>query len=112
MPRWKLLAGRAGEELMAMTNAPAFRKNILRFLCTDRLEFLAATETEWMRNLRWLDRSGLALPLAARFEALRPGARVPSAVRAALRSRLGDNQLRMDRLLEFFQETVRALDSS
>ena len=69
-------------------------------------------ETEWMRNLRWLDRSGLALPLAARLEALRPGARVPSAVRAALRSRLGNNQRRMDRMLEYFQETVRALDGS
>jgi len=95
-----------------MTDAPTLRKNIVRFLCTDRLEFLDAKETEWMRNLRWLDRSGLALPLAARLEALRPGARVPSAVRAALRSRLRNNQRRMDRMLEYFQETVRALDSS
>lgn len=95
-----------------MMYAPTFRKNIVRFLCTDRLEFLDARETEWKRNLRWLDRSGLALPLAARFEALRPGTRVPSAVRAALRSRLGDNQRRMDRMLEFFQETIRALDNS
>jgi Uncharacterised nucleotidyltransferase len=95
-----------------MKNAPVLRKNIVRFLCTDRLEFLDARETEWMKNLRWLDRSGLALPLAARFEALRPGARVPLAVRAALRSRLRDNQTRMERMLEFFRETVRALDGS
>ena len=95
-----------------MTSTADFRKSIVRFLCTDQLGFLDAREAEWMRNLRWLDRSGLALPLAARFEALRPGAQVPCAVRTALRSRLADNQKRMERMLEFFQEAVRALDSS
>jgi len=88
------------------------RKKIVRFLCTDRLEQLDASETEWMKNLRWLDRSGLALPLAARFEALRPGARIPSVVRSALRSRLADNQRRMERMLEYFQEAVQVLDGS
>ena len=95
-----------------MTDALLLRKNVVRFLCTDRLEFLDATEAEWMKNLRWLDRSGLALPLAARFEALQPGTAVPSAVRSALRSRLADNQKRMERMLEFFQEAIQALESS
>lgn len=95
-----------------MMDAPALRKDIVRFLCTDRLEFLDAKETEWMRNLRWLDRSGLALPLAARFEALSPGARVPPAVRSALRSRLRDNQKRMERMLDYLHEAVEALNSS
>ena len=93
-----------------MTATADFRKSIVQFLCTDQLGFLDATEAEWTRNLRWLDRSGLALPLAARFEALRPRAQVPCAVRTALRSRLSDNQKRMVRMLEFFQEAVRALD--
>jgi len=95
-----------------MTDALVLRRKIVQFLCTDRLEYLNASETEWMRNLPWLDRSGLALPLAARFEALRPGARVPSAVRSALRSRLADNQRRMERMLEYFQEAVRVLEGS
>jgi hypothetical protein len=94
-----------------MTDALSLRKNVVRFLCTDRLEVLDAAEAEWMRNLPWLDRSGLALPLAARFEALQPGAQVPSAVRAALRMRLGDNQRRMERMLKYFEEAVQVLDN-
>src|ERR1700739_2055558 len=94
-----------------MTDALSLRKNVVRFLCTDRLEVLDAAEAEWMRNLPWLDRSGLALPLAARFEALQPGAQVPSALRAALRMRLGDNQRRMGRMLKYFEEAVQVLDN-
>lgn len=95
-----------------MTHPPMLRRKVVRFLCTDRLEDVDAQETEWMRNLRWLDRSGLALPLAARFEALRPGSRLPAAVRAALRKRLADNQRRMERMLEYFQEAVQVLNDA
>ena len=95
-----------------MTDTLAFRKSVVRFLGTDRLEGLQAPETDWIRNMRWLDRSGLALPLAARFEALQPGSAIPSSVRGALRSRLADNQKRMEQMLQYFQEVVQALDAS
>src|SRR5271157_1594836 len=86
------------------------RNMVVRFLRTDRLElFEGAKEKDWRANLRWLDRSGLALPLAARFEALQPGVAVPGGIRAALQSRLLDNHTRMERLLGFFQEVNQAL---
>ena len=89
------------------------RKMVVRFLRTDRLElFEGAKEEDWRKNLRWLDRSGLALPLAARFEALQPGVAVPGGIRTALHSRLLDNQKRMERMLGFFQEATRALAAS
>ncbi|HZD47724.1 MAG TPA: nucleotidyltransferase family protein, partial [Silvibacterium sp.] len=93
-----------------MTEVVRLRQMILRFLATDSLELLAGAEEDvWRRTLRWLDRSGLALPLAARLEALPPSACVPAGVRTALKSRLLDNQKRMERMLEFFRETTRAL---
>jgi len=96
-----------------MANPFLFRKMVVRFLRTDRLELLEeAKEKDWSNNLRWLDRSGLALPLAARFEALRPGMAVPGGVRAALQSRLLDNQRRMERMLGFFEEPTRSLAAS
>jgi len=86
------------------------RKMVVRFLGTDRLElFDGVKEKDWRRNLRWLDRSGLALPLAARFEALQPGTAVPGGIRAALQSRLMDNQKRMERMLGFFHQANQAL---
>jgi hypothetical protein len=96
-----------------MTDPFLLRKMVVRFLRTDRLElFEEAKEKDWRNNLRWLDRSGLALPLAARFEALRPGVALPDGIRAALQSRLLDNQRRMERMLGFFEETTRALTVS
>src|SRR5271170_7828506 len=89
------------------------RKMVVRFLRTDRLALLEeAKEKDWSNNLQWLDRSGLALPLAARFEALRPGVAVPGGVRAALQLRLRDNQKRMERMLGFFEDATRALAAS
>lgn len=91
----------------------ALRRKILRFLVSDSLElFLGIDEETWRRNFLWLDRSGLALPLAARFEARRPGSVVPASVSAALQSRLRDNHRRMERMLEFMHETTRALNAA
>lgn len=89
------------------------RQLVLRFLATNSLDLFTGIDPDvWEKNLRWLDRSGLALPLAERFEALRPGAQVPVGVRAALQSRLLDNQKRMQRMLEFLQETTQALNAA
>ena len=91
----------------------ALRHLVLYFLATDSLDiFNGVDEEAWRKNLRWLDRSGLALPLAARFEALRPGHRVPANVRVALQSRLHDNHRRMERMLESFEQTTRTLSAA
>ena len=96
-------------EQFLMTDTLLLRQRAVRFLVTDDLDLLRADETDWIRNLRWLDHSGLALPIAARFDVLQPGAAVSSAVRAALRSRLADNQKRMARMLDFLHEAVQEL---
>jgi hypothetical protein len=96
-----------------MSDRLVFRKTIVDFLRTDDMDlFEGRNEEEWRKNLRWLDRSGLALSLAARFEALQSGAAVPSGVRTTLHTRLLDNQSRMQRMLEFFQEANQALAAS
>lgn len=96
-----------------MNELLTLRQKILRFLVSDSLElFLGIDEDTWRRNFRWLDRSGLALSLAARFEARRPGSVVPVNVSAALQSRLRDNHMRMERMLEFMQETTRLLNAA
>ena len=96
-----------------MTELFAHRQKILRFLTTDSLAlFTGVSEETWQRNLRWLDRSGLALPLAARFEALRPGATVPARVRAELQRRLLDNHSRMERMLAFLHDATQALNAA
>lgn len=95
-----------------MTELFTLRRAVLRFLATNSLDFFIGLKEEaWQQNLRWLDRSGLALPLAARFEALRPTPGVSERVRTVLRSRLQDNQQRMERMLDFFRETTRALNA-
>ena len=94
-----------------MTDLLTLRQIVLRFLATNSLELFEDIDRDiWERNLRWLDRSGLALPLAARFEVLRPGPRVPMEVRLALHSRLLDNQNRMERMLKFLHEATHALN--
>jgi Uncharacterised nucleotidyltransferase len=91
----------------------SFRETALRFLTTDSLELLRGFDEEaWERNLRWLDRSGLALPLAARLAGRWSDSAVPDSIRAALQSRLLDNQKRMERMLEFFDQVVSALSAA
>jgi Uncharacterised nucleotidyltransferase len=95
-----------------MTDSLRFRKMIVRLLIDTRIDHRAESEEEWRRNLRWLDRSGLALPLAARLKSLKAGSVVPIEIVTALKSRLADNQKRMQRMIGFFQEAVQALDAS
>lgn len=95
-----------------MKGVHELRSKIVRFLGTNRLELLDASEQDWTRNLRWLDRSGVALLLAARLEVLPPETGVPSGIRRALHTRLADNYRRMERMLEFFQGAVQALDAA
>lgn len=96
-----------------MTGLLALRRVVLRFLATDSVEFFTGVgEETWQRNLPWLDRSGLALPLAARFEALRPGTRVAAGGRAALQARLRDNHRRMERMLAFLHDATRSLNAA
>lgn len=90
-----------------------FRQRVLHFLKSDSHEFLTEVDEErWKRNMRWLDRSGLALPLATRLEALRSVTMVPASIRAELQSRLRDNQKRMERMLAYFGETSHALETA
>ncbi len=96
-----------------MNKLLTFRETTLRFLTTDSLELLRGFDEEaWGRNLRWLDRSGLALPLAARLAGRWSGSTVPDSIRPALQSRLLDNHRRMERMLEFFEQIVRALNAA
>jgi hypothetical protein len=96
-----------------MSELLPLRQAVLLFLATNSLDLFAGLGRGiWERNLWWLDRSGLALPLAARFEASPPDTRVPAILRTALQSRLRDNQKRMERMLEFFDETTRALSTA
>lgn len=87
-----------------------FRKKIAAFLVARELE--CNDEAEWESNMRWLDRSGLALPLAAQLEAHGSSAGVPPPIVNALRTRLQDNGKRMDAMFEFFEEANFALATS
>jgi len=93
-----------------MTDPLSFRKMVVRFLGIGGPESLDKSgEEEWRRNLRWLDRSGLALPLAARIEASGSNMDVPGRIKDALQMRLLDNEKRMGSMLQFFQEVNNAL---
>jgi hypothetical protein len=96
-----------------VANVLSFRKKIAYFLATDELALLPASdEQEWNKHFPWLDRSGLALPLAARLEALGSEIPVPIPIAQTLQTRLADNEMRMTELLRFFQEATNALTSS
>jgi len=96
-----------------MNEGAALRRSVLNFFAIDSIETLSGVREEvWAKTLPWLDRSGLALPLAARFEALRPNTSVPRRITAALRLRLRDNHLRMQRMLDFLHQATRALNRS
>jgi hypothetical protein len=98
---------------MRMATNILFRRRVVRFLGASESDTLAGmSEAEWRRNLGWLDRSGLALPLAARLELSGPSAGVPVQIRDTLRARLLDNQSRMQTMLGFFAEVNKALSES
>ncbi len=92
-----------------MTASTKFRSRITAFLTTGDQDLLAFTsESEWRRNLYWLDRSGLALPLAV---AVQPST-IPPAINDALQMRIHDNAARMEMMLQFFDEVNNALAST
>ncbi|HEX3470707.1 MAG TPA: nucleotidyltransferase family protein [Silvibacterium sp.] len=96
-----------------MSDSLSLKQMIVRFLGGDRPYLLEQRdEEEWRTNLRWLDRSGLALPLAARLEVLGPNVAVPDRIRDELRTRLEDNEKRMASMLRFFEEANTALAAS
>jgi len=88
-----------------MSRISPFRKSAVTFLSTRDLALLEHwTEAEWSKQYRWLDRSGLALPVAAQLlqDGMEP--RVPSGVVSALGRRLHDNQERMNAMLDSLNE--------
>ncbi len=93
-----------------MTKIPPFRKAVVAFLATDDCASLDAyTAEDWVDQFRWLDRSGLALPLAARILESRHTSRFPDPVVRALTIRLRDNEGRMKSILELFCDIQAAL---
>jgi hypothetical protein len=93
-----------------MNTSLQFRKGIVCFLGTGDAGLLnGSEERDWETHLRWLDRSGLALPLAASIEATQRSAPVPEAIKDALRMRLLDNGKRMEEIFRQFAAVQRAL---
>jgi hypothetical protein len=93
-----------------MTEIPPFRKAVVAFLVTDDCASLDAyTTADWVDQFRWLDRSGLALPLAVRILESRHASRFPAPVVRALTIRLCDNESRMKSILELFCDIQAAL---
>ncbi len=89
-----------------MNSIPRFRKAVVRFLATNQSGLLEEwKEDEWTRHFYWLDRSGLALPLATRLlQGGDAGPRIPESVLESLKRRLHDNQLRMRAMLVSLDE--------
>jgi Uncharacterised nucleotidyltransferase len=86
-----------------MARIPQFRKAVVAFLATsDAASLSAFTDADWERQFRWLDRSGLALPLAARLLESEAILQFPSGVVRALTVRLCDNEGRMKSILDLF----------
>lgn len=92
-----------------MTASTKFRSKITAFLNTGDHDLLASTsKREWQRNLYWLDRSGLALPLAVAVQV----SAIPQAINDALQMRIQDNAARMETMLQFFDEVNSAIAST
>lgn len=89
-----------------------FKRAVVEFLSTADPYSLPVNAEEWNKNFRWLDRSGLALPVAAKLEQLRSPSPVPAPVAKALQLRLSDNEKRMANMLRQFAEINAALASS
>ncbi len=90
----------------------SFRRSIMAFLNTQQFDLLDHwRESDWNNNLRWLDRSGLALPLAAKLETL-DASRIPNRMKDLLHVRLLDNGKRMKEMLGWFKKASDALTRS
>jgi len=93
-----------------MTKIPPFRKAVVTFLATSQVPMLEAwKEDDWVKEFFWLDRSGLALPVATQLlDGASTRQQIPDTVLLSLEQRLNDNQRRMSAMLTF-QETVQSL---
>jgi hypothetical protein len=93
-----------------MVRIPPFRKAIVAFLvANDAAPIAAFTDSDWASQFRWLDRSGLALPLAARLLEAEAISQLPRTVVRALTIRLCDNEERMKAMLDLFGRIHAAL---
>jgi hypothetical protein len=93
-----------------MVRIPPFRKAVVAFLAAgDAASLSAFTETDWEKQFRWLDRSGLALPLAARLLESEAISQFPCSVVRALTVRICDNEGRMKSILDLFGKLHAAL---
>lgn len=96
-----------------MTKISPFRKAIVAFLAThDSSAIDSFSVGDWARQFHWLDRSGLALPLAARLFESDALSQLPASVFRALNIRLRDNEARMKSMLEQFGEIQNELATS
>lgn len=93
-----------------MSNVPPFRKTAVAFLAKHEVQLLENwAEEDWSDHFRWLDRSGLALLIAARLGESEMASRIPDYVIRALRERLLNNQERMPAMLNSLDEIQDAL---
>lgn len=90
----------------------AFRKSVTRFLGAGQIGLPDSNTSQWRSNMRWLDRSGLALPVATLLESEVSSGFVPADVVKDMQLRLADNEKRMERMLQLFEEAVRALNGA
>jgi hypothetical protein len=100
-----------------MSKSISFRSAVVAALAASRLAPCEDIDgSVWDENLRWLDRSGLALPLASLLHAQTAGTEnyrgIPLPVQQALRQRLTDNAERMRVMLGQFGEACSALAAS
>jgi hypothetical protein len=96
-----------------MTAPVLFKRKVVAFLNTQYGDiFDDIDESVWHHNLRWLDRSGLALPLAAKLQLPENWNAVPASIHGILRARLIDNGKRMEEMLRYFHQASSALAAS
>jgi hypothetical protein len=90
-----------------------FRKRITAYMAfrssPDAVKALSRISLrEWKRQLGWLDRSGLALPLIAEITARGHEKALPPFIKLALEQRIHDNDTRMQDMLDTLSQiTIR-----
>lgn len=95
----------------------AFRRHVTTFLgfgvFDERQKALKSIQPhEWQRELGWLDRSGLALPLIATIKDLDLASLLPQEVARELDRRLRDNQARMEDMFKRFAEITKRFNAA
>jgi hypothetical protein len=101
------LGGHAGMNAVRLRGEERFRQAVLLSFCDPLpdavLELRGLSVKQWMRLLRWLDFSGLALQFLDRIEELNLEPMLPEPVHARLRQRLVDNT---ERTKGLFAESI------